>query len=515
MMIRSITIRQFAFIAGLVCILGALPAHAACSGSGTTWSCSSGSSSSDVQNALSSASDGAIITLASGSYSWSGAANFTSSKGATLICATVGSCTVSTSATILGMSSWSGTSSKLYRISGFVFDVSGSSTLPIWFGSGGGANGVLTQVRIDHNQFKLAPTDIAITFGENTSTVNIYGVVDHNTVTSSGSVQLLYMLGVVNPNPPSSPIGTANNMFVEDNTMTIQSMTDAGQGCMDGWGGDNIVWRHNTTTNCLVTSHGATHGGGPQNLELYNNTIIVNSGASGYSDCYRCFHHQGSGEFVAFNNAFTASSGKNGSALSMMDYRAYSNSIDGGEPICDGSVTSDLGDGHSDGNRSPTSSNYGYPCWHQPGRDFAGNLMPMYIWNNYWSDTRAKVAMNMEDLGGSPDYVPNHEQANRDYYNAVSASAQSSATAPFTGATGMGFGTLANRPTSCTTNTNESGGGVGYFATDAGAQGTLYRCSATNTWTVQYSPYTYPHPLVTGGTGSGPQPPTILQVTVL
>jgi hypothetical protein len=139
----------------------------------------------------------------------------------------------------------------------------------------------------------------------------------------------------------------------------------------------------------------------------------------------------------------------------------------------------------------------------------------MYIWNNYWSDTRAKVAMNMEDLGGSPDYVPNHEQANRDYYNAVSASAQSSATAPFTGATGMGFGTLANRPTSCTTNTNESGGGVGYFATDAGAQGTLYRCSATNTWTVQYSPYTYPHPLVTGGTGSGPQPPTNLQVTVL
>ena len=63
-------------------------------------------------------------------------------------------------------------------------------------------------------------------------------------------------------------------------------------------------------------------------------------------------------------------------------------------------------------------------------------------------------------------------------------------------ATGMGFGTLANRPATCTTNALESGGGVGYFATDQGAQGTFHRCSATNTWTGWYVPYTYPHPLV-------------------
>ena len=62
----------------------------------------------------------------------------------------------------------------------------------------------------------------------------------------------------------------------------------------------------------------------------------------------------------------------------------------------------------------------------------------------------------------------------------------------------MGFGTLANRPTTCTTNSLEPGGGVGYFATDQGASGTLYRCSATNTWTVHYTPYAYPHPLVSG-----------------
>ena len=46
--------------------------------------------------------------------------------------------------------------------------------------------------------------------------------------------------------------------------------------------------------------------------------------------------------------------------------------------------------------------------------------------------------MTMEDLGGSPDYVSNHEQANRDYYNEVSASAQTSTTSPFNGTSGMG-----------------------------------------------------------------------------
>ena len=96
--------------------------------------------------------------------------------------------------------------------------------------------------------------------------------------------------------------------------------------------------------------------------------------------------------------------------------------------------------------------------------------------------------------------VSDHIKPNRDYYDAVSNSAQTSVTIPFNGTTGMGFGTLANRPITCSTNTTELGGGVGYFATDQGPLGTLYRCAATNTWTVHYTPYTYPHPLQATGT---------------
>jgi len=106
--------------------------------------------------------------------------------------------------------------------------------------------------------------------------------------------------------------------------------------------------------------------------------------------------------------------------------------------------------------------------------------------------------------------------ANRDYYAQVSDVAQTSATSPFNGTTGTGYGTLARRPTTCTPH-------VGYWATDTGTwntydsqQGTLYTCTATNTWTPSYTPYTYPHPLTAGGSGTGPAPnaPTDLTATV-
>src|SRR6516164_666286 len=484
----------------LINLLWASGAEASCCGSGTAWNCTAGTTSAEISTALGNAPDGATLTFAAGAYSWDSFVSFDNSKGVTLVCATVGACNVTATGTVLGMNgNLSGTNNNLYRISGFNFTTTGTDFI-IWFYG----PGTLQQVRIDNNIFDLPSGAVGIFFGEDTTVANFYGVIDHNTFTSSGSISAFISIGAVNPSPPPSPAGTGNNMFFEDNTITIATMTDAGVGCMDGWGGNATVYRHNTSTNCLVTTHGATHAGGPPNIELYENNIIVNSDAGqGFSDCYRCFHHQGSGEFYAFNNSFTASGGKNGTVIGMMDYRAYANSIDRGAPICDGTNTAAFADGGHDGNRSPTATYRGYPCWHQPGRDFAispagGNLKPMYVWNNFWSDTLAQVPMTMEDLGRSPDYVPQHEQANRDYYNAVSASAQTSPTSPFDGTAGMGFGTLANRPLTCTTNLSETGGGVGYFATDQGAQGTLYRCSATNTWTVHYAPYAYPHPLVNG-----------------
>jgi hypothetical protein len=55
---------------------------------------------------------------------------------------------------------------------------------------------------------------------------------------------------------------------------------------------------------------------------------------------------------------------------------------------------------------------------------------------------------------------------------------------------------------------------VAYWATDQGnwnqsgngqGSGVLYQCTATNTWSVYYTPYTYPYPLQ--GNGNNPLPP--------
>jgi hypothetical protein len=551
-------IRKMAYFSVLILFFPRILLHAQCTGSGTTWSCAAGSSVAQIQSAINSASNGATITFAAGSYTLSSWIAFSNSAGATLICATapqtIGAastnpCTINfTTNTVFGGSSFSGTNTYFYRISGFVFDAgAASSGFTIWFdnasacgGSGvcpvtmSGPNG-LGGIRIDHNTFQdMGSGVMSLLFGHanNSGATNpvghYYGVIDHNSWTNSTQMTPLEYLGWPDPTPPTNQLGTVNNLFFETNTINFAAMPSASSGgCTDAEGLAAYVIRYNTSNDCLWAVHGATHGGGTPNVEFYNNAVTLDSNATGESpiDCYRCFHHQGSGTFVAFNNTFTAPGGYDSEIISMANYRGYANgpSIDGGIVACDGTVSGASYDAvtFSDGNSTPGGSNYGYPCWHQPGRDFSGNYAPMYAWNNV-TGGGAEVGIVNPDFGGTVpngSYPPNNctttssgncdynsfqMKPNREWFNAVSASAQSSSSSPFNGTTGMGFGTLANRPTTCTTS-SEPGAGVGYFAEDTN---TLYTCSATNTWSVYYQPYTYPHPLLSGAPPQAPAPPT-------
>jgi hypothetical protein len=157
-----------------------------------------------------------------------------------------------------------------------------------------------------------------------------------------------------------------------------------------------------------------------------------------------------------------------------------------------------------------------YPCRDQIGRatdeffwkfgtpDPEQAFAPAYIWRN--TQPTGEIPTTLNCVGTAElctRQSTKHIVANRDYYTYR---------APFDGTAGVGEGPLANRPITCSP-------GVGYWATDqgewnskrAGADGQLYMCSAVNTWSVYYIPFSYPHPLQGAG-GTPPAAPTNLQV---
>ena len=476
--------------------------YGACTGSGLTWSCASGSSSANVQSAVNSASDGATITLANGTYSISGV-SLNNRNGISIVCASVGGCTITASGDTFTNDFCSGAKTNLMRISGFQFTGS-AGTAKIWLY----CNSNMSQVRIDNNTFTIGASEIAVLLGELSATGKVYGVMDHNTCTATNNFMCLKNIsgGSGSANWVANQQGGANAFFFENNTCNFTNNPDLGTGCVDVWRANSTVLRFNTLTNARFVNHSYCHEG-PYNSEIYKNTI--NDAAADPAN-YRAIHFQGSGEEIAWGNTVEINAG--GDTIVVQHFRGDSSTAtsEGNcNSLCNGTVMGTGADAAhaNDGNRVGQT---GYPCWHQPGRDVNAALRPVYSFMNASAGgTRVDMVLN------SGQNAPGQFSANRDYYNGVSASAQSSSSSPFDGTSGVGFGTIANRPTTCTTTgqaADAGNGGVAYWATDegswnssgSGGQGRLYVCTATNTWTLWYTPYTFPHPLAGGGSSTGP-----------
>jgi hypothetical protein len=285
--------------------------------------------------------------------------------------------------------------------------------------------------------------------------------------------------------------GTVEAVYMEDNSFTFTINNNNGS---DSNRGGRWVARFNTYINTEIMAHGIGANPktrGTRSWEIYKNTFTSDGSVVGIAPV---FLRSGTG-FI-FDNTITGKWTWTSHPLLSSDrsLSVYGTPCNGASPM--------------DSNESQQS---GWLCRDQVG---AGSDKPNTVvtgkypdqevaWGNQqsapvygWGNTTTMQA-------NSDSYV--HIKANRDYYDGGMWGLQTSKTSPFNGTSGVGRGTYANRPDTCTT-------GVAYWATDrgswnrsgSGGQGQLFKCTSTNAWTMYYEPYTYPHPLRSGET---PPPP--------
>jgi hypothetical protein len=431
-------------------------------------------SSTHVQAAINTATDGQTVTVPAGSCTWTTTVTIPDTKGVSLVGNGIGSTIITdnyATDSILIVSLDSGNS--LVRISGFTLNANAidkPGNDANMYIQGEGANAF----RVDHVYFQaVAERGIWVQPG---SANELSGVIDHNTFECPDATCQSVAIGAANPGHEQftrayNPSGS-DFIFLEDNEFNYLAQNDGG---VEGYAGPRYVLRFNELHGVTQGHHGPDSGSrrGVHSFHIYRNTFDQ-VGCTECSGSER-HHHFRSGIGFVFDNTYSWN-GRN-----VVDYlRAYGSWAPWGQ--CDGTTAFD----------ENQSGQGGYACLDQEGHLFtddpdgdngANTLHPLYSFGNL----EIGVQTDLEYVLSPSALLTARVAENRDFYNQD---------ATFDGTTGVGVGTLASRPSTCTTN-------VGYWATDQGswnangADGVFYRCTSTNTWTLYYTPYTYPHPLVT------------------
>lgn len=485
----------------LIPLFVAVYASAGCTGSSPSWTSTPDKSS--VQTCVNNAKSGDTIMVSAGSATWSGQVTVTK----TVAIIGVGASSVTITSGGFYVSSTSGV-----RISGMTLNF------------GGTANGLTLEnsqnFRLDHLTL-TQPSATTCFLSYATSTTPNYGLLDHITSTYCQFETLGNDYGNSGNGTNSrwyeaSPVGTKYSIYFEDSTFTNPDPSSGGYfNCWDSLMGGSYVIRFNTLNGCRIEAHGiqADNQRGPRSWEVYNNTI-GNSGNAGYwpfsqrAGTGRVFHNTLDSNWLQKYMRIDGPRLNEGSISSAVSKWQF----------CDGLSQSSGFSSAKSLMVDSTSGTGGYRCRDQIGAGQDSSLWaagwsttpptqgidPVYIWKNTMGGSEMGVNVTCETGGDAlcTNQNKNLILQNRDYYTYNSS---------FTGASGVGEGTLANRPSTCTV-------GTAYWATDQGqwntkttdADGQLYKCTATNTWSLGYIPYTYPHPLQ----GNAPNPPQSLKTEV-
>jgi hypothetical protein len=327
--------------------------------------------------------------------------------------------------------------SKVFEVDGFTFQGTGTH---VEFHAPSSSNPI-TGIKI-HNNVITGASSRAVIFHGYEAGVFYSNTFSNNYISVSGIGPMDYWTNL--QWDYNWVTGNANYIYFEDNT--FGACTGAGWAAE---GGQSSRWalRHNSVTGCsgadIFDMHGEQNTSGWTISAILTDNNITTNGAS------RLTTWRGGQAIIANNTS-------NGSSYQMTEYYAWGGNTDHAcHPY-------PVGFNSSEAYCSPIN---GTSCVEE-------QIHNSFFFNNKISGSQSTPQwyQTTNYCGGTPS---SYIQENREYWVPTS-------------------GLASALPATCTAD-----GNTYYGATDTDQ---IWKCTSTNTWTIAYQPYPYPHPLRAGGT---------------